>query len=425
MRKIGLLFLLIFFLSIILRAQKPISVGSTPSAITFSSFDGSGFAPTPSAGQLDSDEWRIDGLSDGNSTWEGSYTTGDFARGLSSGGVTTGGIYAFDIGSGNIALGFQAGSADLTPGKIILRLINTGSDPITQLDVSYKILDYNDQDRANSINFSYGEGSTEPGTFTAISALDFTTTEVASPSPAWNTTNRSTTITGLSVAQNQFIYLVWETDDISGSGSRDEIAIDNIAFFNILPVELTSFSASVIGNAVKLIWKTATEVNNYGFDILRQAHTSTSLSMTGWEKIGFVSGNGNSNSPKSYSFTDRDVNSGKYSYRLKQIDNDGTFEYSKKVEADLGAPTKFELGQNYPNPFNPTTTISYDLPEAANVKLTIFNILGQEIATLVDGFKEAGNHTLNFDADNLDSGLYIYKLQAGSQVQTKKMTLIK
>jgi hypothetical protein len=187
-----------------------------------------------------------------------------------------------------------------------------------------------------------------------------------------------------------------------------------------MPVELTSFSASVIGNTVKLIWKTATEVNNYGFEILRQAQDDKD-----WTKIGFVNGNGNSNSPKSYSFTDRDVNTGKYNYRLKQMDNDGTFEYSKTVEADFGVPTKFELNQNFPNPFNPTTTISYDLPDAANVKLTIFNILGQEIKILVDGFREAGVHTITFDADDLDSGLYIYKLQAGSQVQTKKMTLIK
>jgi hypothetical protein len=188
----------------------------------------------------------------------------------------------------------------------------------------------------------------------------------------------------------------------------------------VMPVELTSFSASVIGNTVKLIWKTATEVNNYGFEILRQAQDDKD-----WTKIGFVNGNGNSNSPKSYSFTDRDVNTGKYNYRLKQMDNDGTFEYSKTVEADFGVPTKFELNQNFPNPFNPTTTISYDLPDAANVKLTIFNILGQEIKILVDGFREAGVHTITFDADDLDSGLYIYKLQAGSQVQTKKMTLIK
>jgi hypothetical protein len=147
--------------------------------------------------------------------------------------------------------------------------------------------------------------------------------------------------------------------------------------------------------------------------------------VTDWEKIGFVNGNGNSNSPKSYSFEDRNALSGKFSYRLKQIDNDGTFEYSKIVEADLGTPKTFELSQNYPNPFNPSTTIRFNLPEAGNVKLIIYNILGQEIQTLVNEFKEAGVHTVNFDASDLNSGLYIYKLQAGSQFQTRKMTLIK
>ncbi len=189
-----------------------------------------------------------------------------------------------------------------------------------------------------------------------------------------------------------------------------------------LPVELSSFSASVIGSTVKLNWATATEVNNYGFEVERCALSAERLV---WGKIGFVNGNGNSNSPKSYSFVDDKVSSGKFSYRLKQIDNDGQFEYSKTIEVDFGAPKKFELSQNYPNPFNPTTTISYNLPEAANVKLTIFNLLGQEIKTLVNEFKEAGVHTLNFNASELNSGLYIYKLQAGSQVQTKKMTLIK
>jgi hypothetical protein len=192
-----------------------------------------------------------------------------------------------------------------------------------------------------------------------------------------------------------------------------------------LPVELTSFSASVIGSKVKLNWTTATEVNNYGFDIQRQAHTSTSLSVTAWEKIGFVSGNGNSNSPKSYSFADNEVTYGKYLYRLKQIDNDGQFEYSKTVEVNLGSPKNYDLSQNYPNPFNPTTIISYILPEASNVKLTLYNLLGQEVKALVDEFMEAGAHAADFNAENLNSGVYIYKLQAGSFTQTRKMTLIK
>jgi hypothetical protein len=192
-----------------------------------------------------------------------------------------------------------------------------------------------------------------------------------------------------------------------------------------LPVELISFTARVINNKVLLNWQTATEINNFGFDILRQAHTSTPLSATGWDKIGFVSGNGNSNSPKDYLFEDNPALSGKYYYRLKQIDNDGQFEYSKIIEVTLNAPNSFELSQNYPNPFNPTTIISYTLPVAANVKLTVYNILGQEVKTLVNEYKEPGTYGFNFNASELNSGLYIYKLEAGSFIQVKKMMLLK
>jgi len=206
-----------------------------------------------------------------------------------------------------------------------------------------------------------------------------------------------------------------------------------------LPVELSSFSASVVGNAVKLNWKTETEVNNYGFDIERslpqplpkEGAFGTPLPLGKgqgdglWTKIGFVNGNGNSNSPKSYTFTDANVLSGKYSYRLKQIDNDGQFEYSKTIEVDLGAPGKFELAQNFPNPFNPETAIRFTLPTAGNVRLTIYNLLGQEVKSLVNAFKEAGTHIINFNASEFNSGVYIYKLEANGITQTRKMTLIK
>ena len=158
---------------------------------------------------------------------------------------------------------------------------------------------------------------------------------------------------------------------------------------------------------------------------LKESQTSTVKRQSGWTKLGFVNGNGNSNSPKNYSFVDDNVTAGTYSYRLKQIDNDGQFEYSKSIEIGLTAPDKFELSQNYPNPFNPSTTINYNLPEASNVKLIIYNILGQEVKTLVNAFKEAGVHTIDFNASELNSGLYIYKIEAGSFTQTRKMTLIK
>ncbi len=191
-----------------------------------------------------------------------------------------------------------------------------------------------------------------------------------------------------------------------------------------LPVELTSFNASVNGNNITLQWNTATEIKNYGFDVERSV-ISNAVKNLSWVKIGFVNGNGNSNSPKNYSFVDNKVSAGKYAYRLKQIDNNGQFEYSKNVEVSLMKPNEFKLEQNYPNPFNPSTAIRFNLPEASAVKITIFNILGQEIRTLVNEFKESGVNTINFDASDLKSGIYIYKIEAGNFVQTRKMTLLK
>ena len=186
-----------------------------------------------------------------------------------------------------------------------------------------------------------------------------------------------------------------------------------------LPVELSAFSASLLKIGVKLNWKTETEVNNYGFDVERKSETSN------WERISFVNGNGNSNSPKEYSYIDQTAKAGKYLYRLKQIDNDGAYSYSKAVEVEFNNVMEYSLSQNFPNPFNPITTISFTLPLSGNVKLTIFNVLGQEIKMLVNGFKEAGIYTFNFDAKILNSGIYLYKLEADGFTQTKKMTIVK
>ena len=144
-----------------------------------------------------------------------------------------------------------------------------------------------------------------------------------------------------------------------------------------------------------------------------------------WEKIGFVQGHGNSNSPKEYSFMDKNLTGGtNFVYRLKQIDNDGKYEYSKEVEVKV-VPKDINLLQNYPNPFNPVTEIKFTLPEAARVTLRVYNIIGQEVASLVNGIEEAGFHSVKFEGSNLPSGTYIYRLQAGSVVQTKKMVLLK
>lgn len=191
-----------------------------------------------------------------------------------------------------------------------------------------------------------------------------------------------------------------------------------------IPVELISFTGFSEANRATLNWSTASETNNSGFDI-EKCYTSTPLSVTEWEKVGFVEGYGTTTEQKFYSFVDKDLISGKYSFRLKQIDFDGTFEYSKVIEVDVLAPMEFSLEQNNPNPFNPATKITFTLPEALQVKLTVFNILGEEVKTLINENRDAGHHTINFDGSSFGSGVYLYKIQAGNFVQVRKMILTK
>ena len=193
-----------------------------------------------------------------------------------------------------------------------------------------------------------------------------------------------------------------------------------------IPVELISFSASSsIGN-VTLEWNTSTETNNHGFEIERSASFNASGEDT-WVRIGYKEGHGTTTEPQSYSFND-DISSIKtqsLKYRLKQINYDGSYEYSKVVEVTNLSPVEFILQQNYPNPFNPVTVIKYGLPVKSNVQLKIFNSIGEEIQTLVNEEKPAGSYEVEFNASNLPSGIYFYQIKAGSFSETKKMVLLR
>lgn len=188
-----------------------------------------------------------------------------------------------------------------------------------------------------------------------------------------------------------------------------------------LPVELSSFTASVNNRDINLYWSTLTESNNSGFDIERKAFSSDN-----WTTAGDIAGNGTSNVSHNYTFCDRNLTSGIYTYRLKQKDFNGNFEYHNlNGEVIIGEPNSLQLIQNYPNPFNPSTKISFDLPVAGNVTLKVFNTSGKEVATLVNETRSAGYYFVNFNATNLSSGIYFYRLEAAGFIETKRMILTK
>lgn len=203
-------------------------------------------------------------------------------------------------------------------------------------------------------------------------------------------------------------------------------AAEVLATWNMcpVPVELTSFTASVNNNAVTLSWETATEINNSGFDVERKSTVGE------YDKIGFVPGFGTTTEPRAYSFSDVNLVPGNYTYRLKQIDYDGTFEYSDPVEVDIIVPDVYSLHQNYPNPFNPSTKITFTLAANAQVTLKVFDVLGQEVMTLINQDITAGIHTYDFDAAGINSGVYFYRIEANgidgtNFTNVKKMILLK
>jgi len=186
-----------------------------------------------------------------------------------------------------------------------------------------------------------------------------------------------------------------------------------------IPVELSSFTASTSKYSVTLNWTTATELNNLGFEIQRLSIEDV------WEKIVFVDGYGTTTEIHNYSYVDANLTPAKYLYRLKQIDFDGQYEYSDEIEVEVNGPLTFALGQNYPNPFNPATKITYTLPQKNYVALKIYDVLGKEVATLVNEEKPTGIYEVEFNAAKLPSGIYFYRIQAGNFVETKKMVVMK
>jgi hypothetical protein len=241
-----------------------------------------------------------------------------------------------------------------------------------------------------------------------------------------------TAITTLTLKKAYWNYMLIAYDG-SGGMHNTKFAIDVltksiIAIGGVVPVQMTSFAAEASGNSVILTWETATETNNKGFEVERKTGSA-------FEKVVFIDGNGTTSEAKMYSYTDKLTQNGTVVYRLKQIDFDGSFQYSKEIEVELNGPVNFQLSQNYPNPFNPSTKISYSLPVDSKVKVVVFSISGEMVGELVNTFQQAGVYDVEFNSNSLknalSSGVYFYTIEAvtadGMKTfrETRKMVLLK
>ena len=213
------------------------------------------------------------------------------------------------------------------------------------------------------------------------------------------------------------------------SSSSPRVTVDGIFVTTswdntALPVELSSFNYETLKGNVTLHWTTSSEINNAGFDVER-SDVNGQISNV-WSKAGFISGNGTSSGSINYSFTDNNLSSGKYNYRLKQIDYNGNHEYfSLNSDVIIATPKNFFLGQNYPNPFNPSTVINYNIPQDSYVKIKLYDNTGREVRTLLSEFISAGYYTINFNVSDLASGIYFYNINAGEYTATNKMMLVR
>ncbi|MBN1559805.1 T9SS type A sorting domain-containing protein [candidate division KSB1 bacterium] len=222
------------------------------------------------------------------------------------------------------------------------------------------------------------------------------------------------------------IVAVDSSDNISEFSDMAHILADSSSSFDdTTPVELASFTVQYaptsVSNALLLTWQTVNETNNLGFDVERSIGNDLN-----WKKIGFRKGCGTTSEAQYYEFIDEEATTeGVYFYRLKQNDVKGAFEYSAMVQFEVSAPKEWALGQNYPNPFNPSTQIVFQLKQDSQVKLAVFDLLGREVARVVDQPLQAGTHKVSFDATDLSAGLYFYNLQAGAFQEMKRMTFIK
>ncbi len=413
--------LFLLFLPISAAAQDTFAEWSSigvPLVEDFNSYLATGFDGVAPAGGVTTESWSFNGLSDGDCDF---YDTclglsfPDFTRGTSTGGESTGGLYAFDVdGAGNVVFGLQPIGNDATPGELIYQVFNVAGASVTDVDLSYDVWVYNDQGRSNSVKISWSGDNFF--TSTDLTTLDLTSPAAAAGSPAWTKTSKSVSIDlGFSLQEEGLFSLKFTFDDVGGSGSRDEFGIDNVSTtpFSSLAAELTEFSVLSTESGLLLEWATTSEDNLNGFEI-EQATGSGAF-----EAIGYVDAKG----PGTYRYATKG-DSRRDAFRLKMVDSDGTFSYSKAIETELALTESFELEAAYPNPFVSATSFNLTVRDAQDVTVELYDALGRRVQSLYNGRMADGeSRAIQVDGAGLAVGTYLYRVTGSKFVTSGRLVL--
>ncbi len=367
-------------------------------------------------------------------TYSGAVTTTEQRAGISMSSSATNGIYNYGDGdpltATNRCVGFISSGSATKSGNLYCKFNNAGLIDITSVPLSYNIKKY--RNGSNTAGFSIQLYYSFDGNTWTSAGNSFLTNFAAD---ANNNGNAVVPITTINVAGNLTVtipagsnfYLCWNYAVTSGTttSNAQALGIDDVTITDVpLPVKLTSFTSTVNDRQPQLMWTTASEINNAGFDVMRKEKKEGAE----WTLAGAVRGHGTTNEPHDYVFVDSRLNTGVYEYKLVQRDYNGNIEnYLLNEDIVIGTPKNFDLEQNFPNPFNPTTHISFTLPERQIITFKVYDILGQELLNkTVSEWKDAGFHTITFNVDGLSSGIYFYSLSYGTtKTIVKKMTIVK
>ncbi|GAA5219902.1 T9SS type A sorting domain-containing protein [Membranihabitans marinus] len=373
-------------------------------------FTGSGFAPAPSPGNLDSDAWKILGFTAGDLNFGETATENDFARGISEGGKTTGGIYAFIHSPNNHSFGFQPTGGDFTPGQIILRAINNTGMEVNGLNINYQIWTYNNENRSSHIKFSW---SLDDVIYHDIPSLDYISPEAESDSAVWNMTYRQGDIDTILPSASS-IYLRWTTNDEGGSGSRDELAIDEINLRMLssgLPIYIQAFKAKWQDKAIKVVW----QLLNID-ELFAQYHLQHSNNGYQWEDIFVTEAMKDGSGLHDFTYYYSPKSSDEHFFRLKIHSVNSPTIYSRTE--NLKPESQSSKITIYPNPSDGHIKIDWG-PFSQNTNIYLVSNLGQIV------LRDIGYRDKTLDLSFLPSGIYFLVIEDRGELECKKIELVR